>query len=510
MFVSYQFIIFLLILLILYYTIPKKVQWILLLAANFIFYAYADIRYPVFIIVTAAVIYFAAVTMEYCVNKGIGNVKKRSKIIMLTALLIVLGILVCVKYTNFIIRNFNFLLKETGHGKISFVNFIVPLGISFYTFQGISYLLDVYWGKCKAQRNFLKFLLFISFFPQLIQGPISRYNDISKSLYEKHVFNIRQISYGVERILWGYFKKVVIADRIGTAVVALSESPDYYTGVYVMLGMVFYAIQLYADFTGGIDITIGIAQTLGVHLKENFIRPYFSKNTAEYWRRWHISMGTWFRDYVFYPCGTSRAVRKIKSFFKKRFGANAARRVTVYIATITVWLATGIWHGAEWHFVAWGLGNGIILLISEECVPLYRKFHKRFPKLAGNALYNVFQILRTCFLMSCLRMFDTYGSVRVAIKQFIHMFTQFGSSTLSGKELIELGLSFGDYIVILSGVIIMLAVSILGRTGSVREKISKKPYIIRYLVFVGLFFMVLLFGAYGQGYDVSQFIYNQF
>ena len=190
MFVSYQFIIFLIILLILYYTIPKKVQWILLLAANFIFYAYADIRYPVFIIVTAAAIYFAAVTMEYCVNKKIGNVKKRKKIIMLTALFIVLGILVCVKYTNFIIRNFNFLLNETGHGKISFVNFIIPLGISFYTFQGISYLLDVYWGKCKAQRNFFKFLLFISFFPQLIQGPISRYNDISKSLYEKHVFNM--------------------------------------------------------------------------------------------------------------------------------------------------------------------------------------------------------------------------------------------------------------------------------------------------------------------------------
>lgn len=533
MFVSYEFIIFLLLVFVLYYLIPKKGQWILLLLANFAFYTYADVRYPLFLIMTATTVYGAARWMtcysgeleqykqqiksgeipkptreekkQYC--KKIQNKKKR---VMLICLFVNLGILAVVKYTNFAISNINFFVEKAGETPFSFVDMIVPLGISFYTFQAIGYLLDVYWEKCEPQRNYFRFLLFVSFFPQLIQGPISRYKDLSWTLYGEHSFDWCQIRFGLERILWGYFKKLVIADRVFLAVASLAENPKYYTGGFVLVEMLFYALQLYADFTGGIDITIGIAQVLGIRVEENFIRPYFSKNIAEYWRRWHISMGTWFRDYIFYPCSISRPIKSLTTFCKRHFGMAVARRIAVYIASVLVWLATGIWHGAEWRFVIWGLLNGVIILISEECEPLYDRFHKRFPDIGKTVVYRGFQVIRTFFLMSCLRLFDVYGSVRGTLRQFVHMFTQIGKHPVTGKELLDLGLSVYDYAILGVGILAMFMVSMVGRRGDVREKISQKPYVIRYLVFVTLFFVVLLFGNYGQGYDVQQFIYNQF
>lgn len=511
MFISYQFIVFLVSVLILYYLVPKRLQWIFLLIANFVFYMYADIRYPIFLVITTAVVYTAARIIETYENVKINkSIKKKKKFIMMTALFIVLGILICVKYTNFIIRNFNICLIRTGHESIPFVDFVIPMGISFYTFQAIAYLLDVYWGRCKAQKNFLKFLLFMSFFPQLIQGPINRYNDMSESLYERHDFRWDRIRFGLERILWGYFKKLVIADRAGIAVSALAESQESYTGIYVIAGMIFYAVQLYADFTGGIDITIGIAESMGISMKENFIRPFFSKNIAEYWRRWHISMGTWFKDYVFYPCGISRPVKKITIFCKRHFGMVVARRAAVYISSIIVWIATGIWHGAEWRFVVWGLLNGIIILISEELTPLYHMFHKKFSGLSDTVFYRGFQIIRTCFLMSCLRLFDVYGSVKNTFRQFFSIFTGFTYKKFGLQGLEGLGLLPADYIILFCGVIIMFLVSTINRNGNIREKLLNKPYVVRYIIFTGMLFAIVLFGTYGRGYDAAQFIYNRF
>lgn len=532
MFISYKFILFFVLLIVLYYGLPKKYQWVLLLAANFVFYAAADIRYPVFLLITSFTVYGTALWIGHynqmaddfrkgkngsgeapsrqerkAFRKRIGKKKKR---VMLLCLFLNIGILAAVKYTNFAIDNVNALLDRAGGEGLSYVDFIVPMGISFYTFQAVGYLLDVYWDKCEIQKNFLRFTLFVSFFPQLVQGPISRYSSLAQTLYERHSFDWRRVRFGLERILYGYFKKLVIADRVSAGLSALAEDPGYYTGGFVFVGMIFYAVQLYADFTGGIDITIGIAEVLGIRVEENFIRPYFSKSIAEYWRRWHISMGTWFRDYMFYPCSISRPVKKIAGFCKKHFGMGAARRVSVYIATILVWLATGIWHGAQWHFVVWGLANGVIILVSEELAPLYQRFHQRFSGLGGSVFYRAFQVIRTFLLMSCLRLFDTYGSVRTTVRQFIHMFTQLGRHPVTKEELAGLGLSLTDYGILGAGVLVMFLVSMSGRDGSVREKIAGKPYIVRYAAFTALFFTVLLLGVYGQGYDVRQFIYNQF
>lgn len=533
MFISYHFIAFLLLLFVLYYLIPKKGQWVLLLIANFLFYFSAGMYYPLFLLATSFTVWLAGIMMErrdqqweaYNAQIKAGDIPKptreekkkkkaavnaKKKRVMLCCLLLNLGILAVLKYTNFVIDNVNVLASAMGKKELPYVNLLLPLGISFYTFQAVAYLLDVYWNKAKAQRNFLKFTLFVSFFPQLIQGPISRYNDLSETLYAPHSFDWKTVRFGLERILWGYFKKLVIADRISVAVVMLMGDPEYYTGAYVLIGMLFYAVQLYADFTGGIDITIGIAQVLGVHVEENFIRPFFSKNIAEYWRRWHITMGTWFRDYVFYPMSISKPLKKVTTATKKKFGMAGARRVAVYISTMVTWFATGIWHGAAWHFVVWGLVNGVIILASEECAPLYAKFHKKFPKLVSTWGYRAFQVLRTFLMMCCIRLFDTYASVRGAAKQFVHMFTRFDLSAVTKQEMIDLGLSVQDYVILMFGVLLMFLVSMYGRNGSVREKIAKKPYVIRYGIFVLLFFAILLCGNYGIGFDAQQFIYNQF
>ena len=342
MFTSYAFAGFLAAVFVLYYVIPRRFQWMLLLAASLLFYFYAGKSYLVFIFLTGITVYasgrwmakFDAELERYIQEIRSGGIPKPSreekkaykkkingkkKRVMLLCLFLNIGILAVLKYTNFFIDNINYFRELSGAQPFSFMNLILPMGISFYTFQAVGYLLDVYWNKCRPQKNIFRFLLFVSFFPQLVQGPISRYGDMSETLYGGHSFDWKQVRFGLERILWGYFKKLVIADRISAAVGMLMEDPDYYTGAFVVVGMLFYAVQLYADFTGGIDITIGIAQVFGIRLEENFVRPFFSKNIAEYWRRWHITMGTWFRDYVFYPFSISRPLKAVTSFCKKRW-----------------------------------------------------------------------------------------------------------------------------------------------------------------------------------------------
>lgn len=533
MFTSYGFVGFILLLFVLYYLIPKRFQWILLLTASFGFYFMAGTFYPLFILTTSLTVYAAGRKMgsydrkreqyEQAIKNGDlpkpsreekkaykKQINQKKKRWMLLCLFINLGILAVLKYTNFAIDNINVVLKQSGAHALPYADLILPMGISFYTFQAVGYLLDVYWNKCEPQKNVFRFMLFVSFFPQLIQGPISRYSDLKETLYQQHSFDWKTVRFGLERMLWGYFKKLVIADRIGAAVGILMEDPHYYTGAFVFIGMLFYAVQLYADFTGGIDITIGIAQVFGIRLEENFIRPFFSKNIAEYWRRWHITMGTWFRDYVFYPFSISRPLKAVTSFCKKKFGMAVAKRAAVYISTMVVWLATGIWHGADWHFVAWGLTNGVIILISGELAPLYERFHARFPFLGRSTLYRAFQVIRTFLLMSCIRLFDNYGSVRTSIRQFIHMFTRFDIHAVTRQELLDLGLSVSDYAVLAFGVLLMFFVSLAGRNGRAREKVAKWPYALKFTVYVLLFFAVLLLGNYGIGYDAKQFIYNQF
>ncbi len=436
--------------------------------------------------------------------------KKKQKQYMLVAVLINLGILAVLKYTNFVIYNINEVSTVFGgQARLSFVNLIIPLGISFYTFQTVSYIMDVYNNRHTAEKHLGKFALFVSFFPQLVQGPISRYGDLSQTLGQEHLWDSKNISFGLQRILWGYFKKMVIADRALIAVKTLIENPNEYTGFYVFVGMMLYALQLYADFSGGIDITIGVAQLFGIRLKENFIRPYFSKSIKEYWNRWHITMGSWFTDYVFYPVSISKPMRTISKKSRARFGDKIGKRVPVYMAAIIVWFTTGIWHGASWNFIVWGLANCVVILVSQELEPLYKKFHDRFD-VNGKTTFRAFQVIRTVLLMSAIRTFDCYRDVPLTFKMFGTIFTEWNAIEVLTTGIFDLGLSVTDYVVLAIGTLILIFVSLKQRKAEVRELLHIKPYIVRYIVFVGMFLAIVVFGVYGIGFEQSQFIYNQF
>jgi len=438
------------------------------------------------------------------------NMKSQQKRWMATCLLINFGILAVLKYTDFSISNINFVIHLFNpEREFSYLNLAIPLGISFYTFQSMGYLIDIYREKYSYEKNIFKFGLFISYFPQLIQGPISRFDDLKKTMFEEHSYNQRSISLGFQRVLWGFFKKLVIADRLLVAVKTIVGSPDEYTGVYVLLGMLFYGIELYTDFSGGIDITIGISEMLGINLKENFNRPFFSKSIAEYWRRWHITLGTWFKDYMFYPISISKPVLKLAKKSRERFGNSFGKRVPVYISTIVIWFTTGIWHGAAWNFAVWGLLNAVIILASHECTPLYTRFHTKF-HVEHTFSFRLFQVARTFWLMAFLRTFDLYRGVGTTFKMYGSVFGDFNVSELFNGGLLNLGLSVADYIIIVLSVTVLVTVSLLQRSGGVRERLMKKPVAVRYCTNFVLFLSILIFGAYGVGYNASQFIYSQF
>lgn len=524
LFTSHNFVIFILLLFIIYYLIPKRLQWVLLLIASYIFYYFAGIRYLIYILFTTVSSYL--ITRKITSQKELQDAylkerketltreeKKEYKAVMksrrfrwlLLCLFLNFGILAVLKYSDFTISNINMIFNQ----ELSFFQFILPLGISFYTFQTMGYVIDVYREKYPAEKNLFRLALFISFFPQLIQGPISRFDDLKETMFKKHSFDGHNISFGATRILWGYFKKLVIADRLLIAVNTIIGDPDKYQGSYVLLGMFFYAIELYSDFTGGIDITIGIAEVLGIRIKENFIRPYFSKSIVEYWRRWHISLGTWFKEYLFYPISVCKPMLNLSKTSRARFGENIGKRIPVYIATLLVWFTTGFWHGGSWNFIVWGLANGVIILISQECAPFYAKFHQRC-HIEHTFYYRLFQIARTFWLMSFLRTFDCYRDVSTTLKMYGSIFTTLNLDELLMSGFMGLGLKLSDYIVLILAILTVLTVSLIQRRGSVRVKLSAKPVLVRYAIYFLLFFSVLIFGAYGIGYDASQFIYSQF
>ena len=357
LFTSYGFLLFLAVTLAVCWACPGKHRWKLLLAASFLFYGMSGLRYLIYIIVTILSSYIAARMIEKLHRRQDSYLadnkdsltkedKKRYKAANRTArikwaaacLIFNFGIMAVVKYSGFAALNINALLRLAGgRGELTFFRFALPLGISFYTFQTMSYVIDVFRGKHPAEKNLFKLALFTSFFPQVIQGPISRFSDLSETLFSARRVGVKDISFGLQRILLGFFKKLVIADRLIIAVRTIVENPGEYQGAFVIAASLLYAVTLYADFTGGIDITIGIAEALGIKIKENFDRPFYSVSTADYWRRWHITMGTWFRDYLFYPISVSKPMLRLSKRARASLGENPGKRVPVYLSTIIVW-----------------------------------------------------------------------------------------------------------------------------------------------------------------------------
>ena len=482
-FTSFDLLLYIGVVLALYYTIPRRGQWVLLLVASYGFYLYSGLGNLCYILLTTVSTYGTARIIDRIhTASDRKSAKQKSRKWLWLCLGLNLGLLALCKV------------------RLTFHNILLPMGISFYMFQSIGYVLDVYRGSIKAEQNPFKFALFVSFFPQLIQGPISKYGKLAPQLLEEHPYNGKQVSFGLQRMLWGYFKKLVIADRIAVAVATL-RGPEH-TGMSFFVLTCFYAIQIYGDFTGGIDITIGLSEALGIRLTENFIRPFFAKNIAEYWRRWHITLGEWMKEYVFYPVSVSTPMRKLSKSARKRW-PKFGKRLPVYVASFATWFCTGIWHGITPNFLLWGMMNCTIIVLSEELTPLYEKFHNRF-HWKQKSWYGAFEMLRMFVLMNLIRIVDLFPNVGEYFRRLCSLFSSFRVPFL------DLGLTGQDYGILICGVVLMLTVSLVQeRFGSVRELLWNRTGL-RYALTIGLFLVMLLMGNYGIGYDAGNFIYNQF
>jgi alginate O-acetyltransferase complex protein AlgI len=521
-FTTFEFFLFIAAAVIIYYVIPKKLQWIWLLIISYVYYASYDISTVWMLLLTTYVTYRGGILLdrlnEQKPQDGISreekkdfkkNIVRKKKKIVLAMVLIAFGMLGIMKYTNFMLGNIDAVLRLFGSGKqIGILNLTLPLGISFYTFQSISYVVDVYRGKHKAQGNFFKHALFVSFFPQLLQGPIGRYERLGSQLYEGHSYNLKELQFGVQRILWGFFKKMVLADRVNAAVLLIFHNYWNYGGWYNVLGVLLYSIQLYADFSGGIDIVIGIAQMFGITMDENFRQPYFSRSISEFWRRWHITLGTWMKDYIFYPFSLSKSMAKFGKWSKKKFGNNVGKLLPVGLADILVFFVVGVWHGAAWKYIMYGIYNGVIVAGSGMLAPVYAKIQEKLHINPKKWWYQGFCIIRTFILVNIGFYFDMANDLRAANAMLVQTVTKAHISQLSMAAVKAVGLTSQDLLIVIAGCIIIFVVSLLKEKGiNIRETIASYNIVIRWIIYIVFIMFILI---YGSTSTTSDFIYANF
>jgi alginate O-acetyltransferase complex protein AlgI len=519
---SIQYILFIIFVCFVYYLFPKNKRWIILLISSYIFYFLNSTKLIIFLILTTLSIYLMGLkfkkidddTAQNCINKEkelkkiLKEKSKKTKKFYITLTLIFnFGILIALKYANFISGNVNSLLN-IFHINFQFplVSWILPLGISYYTLQATSYIIDVYRGKYLPEKNFFKLALFTSFFPQIVEGPIGRYNKLSSQLYAGKSFNSNNFRNGALLILWGYFKKMVIADRAALYVDTVFSNYANYSGLIIILAIILYTLQIYAEFSGCIDIVRGTSTILGIDLDENFKRPFFSKNVQEFWRRWHITLGTWLKDYVFYPVSFSKLGIKINNFCRIKIKSYIANVIPVAFSLFFVWFLNGLWHGASWKYICYGLYYYLIMIIGMIFKPVSDFIINKLKIKITSFAYHLFQIIRTTILVFIGMLIFRASNLSIAFSML--------KSTIQKcncNDILKLGWSISDIVVLGITFILLLIISILQEKGHViREDISKKKIWIRWAIYYIAFFSILVFGIYGHGYNPGSFIYGQF
>lgn len=522
-----------------YFLFPaKKHRWTVLLAASYVFYLLAGYRYAAYILLTTLSTYLAGLLLDKIASearavlalqkkdwdreqkKAYKNGMTRKKRRIVTAMLVLnFGILGFLKYYNFFAGSLNDLLGSFGMPfSAPTLKLILPLGISFYTFQSMGYVIDVYREKVAAERNPGKLALFVSFFPQIIQGPIGLYDQLAKQLYEPHDFDFTRLKHGCELILWGLIKKMVIADRAVTVINEVLEDYGAFNGTALTLTVLIYALQLYADFSGGIDISRGVAEIFGIHMAENFRRPYFARTISEYWRRWHMSLGAWMREYVFYPIAMSKTFLNAgKAMKKSRFGAtkagaHIAKVLPTAFASFIVFFLVGIWHGDNWKYAAFGLWNGGIIMVSTVLEPVFESWTKAL-KISGESFcFRLFQMARTFLVVAVGYVFDVAPDFWWSMFTFKKILLQ--QNWKEGlDQIMALSLDAWDYGLLAVCTLLLFAVSLIQETHegtTVRQMLDERPFALRFAVILGGIMLVLLFGAYGPGFSVAEFVYMQF
>lgn len=508
---------------ILYYLIPRKWQWILLLAAGLVFYAFGQIISVLYILLMALAVYAFARRLERNTktrkaylkeNKETlskeektaykAKSKQKRKAIYICAIVLVVTVLIVLKYLR---QFFAIFIPDAANGHL-FAWILVPLGISYITLMAIGYLTEVYWENYSAEKNYFKLLLFLSFFPHITQGPISDYDTLAPQLSEPHEADYQNISKGFQRLVWGLFKKMLIADVLSPYIATLFSNYADYAGVSLLIGAILYMVQLYADFSGYMDIMCGYCEMLGIGLAENFKTPFFSRSVSEFWRRWHITLGEWLRKYIYYPIGLSdwgmNLSKKKNAFLKK---------LPTVIAIAAVWLVTGLWHGLNGTFILWGAINGVIIIASTLLEPFYAKVRSKLKIRDTSRLFRAFQIVRTFFLITFSELIAASGSVRAGIRYIVGMFTvhTIPTSVRGLVPFVNLATNFSLINLALAavGTIILIVFSCIEQKEPVRNRFNKIPLLLRLVILSGAILLIASFGVQSS-WNAEGFMYANF
>ena len=483
---SLQFLVFFSVIISLYFLFPmRKMRYVFLLAASYYFYMSWEPRYVILIFTSTVITYVTSLLM----GKESSTVKRKKYLIL--SLVLNLAILLFFKYFNFINNSIAVAVAEFNYQwGIPNFNVLLPIGISFYTFQALSYSIDVYRGDKKPEKDFWVYALYVSFFPQLVAGPIERSWHLIPQFHKHYTFNYERIVSGVMLMAWGFFKKIVIADKLAILVDTVYGDVYSYTGLSLIIATVLFAFQIYCDFSGYSDIAIGAARVMGFDIMNNFNRPYHAKTIGEFWKRWHISLSTWFRDYVYIPLGGNRVTR--------------ARH---YINLMITFVVSGLWHGAAWTFAFWGALHGLYMLVSIST----RDIRKKVTQLTGfsrlNSTRKIFQILSVFVLVDFAWIFFRANTFNDALYVVTHLFSGLGGQL---KNILTFKFNIGmkpySFIVLLATLVFMELVHILQRKVDFESVIMSKPFYIRFALYYLFILSIIYLGEFGS----KSFIYFQF
>jgi alginate O-acetyltransferase complex protein AlgI len=478
---SLHFLVFFIIVTTLYFGLPGKYQWKILLTASCYFYM---VFLPVYLLIV-----FAIILIDFTAGIWIErSSKKRRKTYLVLGLIANIGILAFFKYFNFLNDNLSLILNQAGYSNsIPNLSILLPIGLSFQTFQAMSYIIEVYRGKQQAERHLGKYALYTMFYPQLVAGPIERPQDLLKQFSQHHKFDYGDVTSGLKLMAWGFFKKVVIADRTALAVNTIYNHPQNFYGLPLLVGVFLFSIQIYCDFSGYTDIAAGSARVMGIKLMKNFNRPNLSKSISDFWKRWHISLSSWFRDYLYIP-----------------LGGNRVKESRFYLNIMIVFVVSGLWHGANWTFIIWGFVNGLYLVF-ESIIKKYTRY-SQFLETFPTALVNVCSIFITFSLINLSRIFFRSNNVTDAWYILTHLFTRFRESipiAMSSK----IGIDKFDTFVILYSVSILYLVEIYQSKNSIPHFISNRSTWVRHTIYFIVIMSIILTGSFDSK---QQFIYFQF
>lgn len=492
---SVNFVIFFPIVVCLYYLIPKKAREYWLLLTSYFFYMCWNIRYALLLLFVTVVTYVSGLLLDRIRNANISTKEVCTKGLVGICVAVNLGVLFFFKYSNFISRIINDVTRLT-HIQFTAPEFdiLLPVGISFFTFQSLGYMIDVYRKTINAEKNFFRYALFVSFFPQLVAGPIERSERLLPQFANLKDFQFAKARDGLLMMLWGFFLKIVIADRIAIYVDSVFGDYNTYPGVYLIVAAVLFAIQIYCDFYGYSTIAIGAAEILGIDLMENFDAPYLSRSVSEFWRRWHISLTSWFRDYLYIPLGGSRK-GKVRKYFNE----------------MVVFLVSGLWHGANFSFIVWGGINGLYQVLGEALQPMRKKLVKLFHIQTESVCHRLLQMAVTFVLVDFSWIFFRANGCKEAVLILKSIYENRNVWVLFDGSLFECGLDSKNWTLLLICLLVLLLADICRLNKiKIREVIAKQDIWARWLIIVGAACAILLFGIYGPFFEKANFIYFQF